>query len=155
MRFLYFKTLFSLILMAAAVWLAMAFLLPLFFPFLLGAILALASEPGVAFLGKKTRLPRGLCAGIGVSLTFAGIAVLALFLGAFLLRELGALSGVLNLFADWGGNILTINQGIPIQNVAIATIAFETAHMEQDLETVIEIMEELSGVLHVEIVGQG
>ena len=95
MRFLYFKTLFSLILMAAAAWLAMAFLLPLFFPFLLGAALALASEPGVAFLGKKTRLPRGLCAGIGVSLTFAGIAVLALFLGAFLLRELGALSGVL------------------------------------------------------------
>ena len=92
---MYFKTLFTLILMAAAAWLAMAFLLPLVFPFLLGAALALASEPGVAFLGKKTRLPRGLCAGIGVSLTFAGIAVMALFLGAFLLRELGALSGVL------------------------------------------------------------
>ena len=31
MRFMYFKTLFTLILMAAAAWLAMAFLLPLFF----------------------------------------------------------------------------------------------------------------------------
>ena len=68
--------------------------------------------------------------------------------------EPGVLSGVLNVFAGTGINILTINQGIPIQNVAIATIAFETAHMEQNLETVIEIMEQLSGVLHVEIVGQ-
>ena len=70
-------------------------------------------------------------------------------------NKAGILSNCINAIARANCNILTINQGIPIQNVAIATIAFETAHMEQDLETVIEIMEELSGVLHVEIVGQG
>ena len=70
-------------------------------------------------------------------------------------NKAGISSNCINAIARANCNILTINQGIPIQNVAIATIAFETAHMEQDLETVIEIMEELSGVLHVEIVGQG
>ena len=69
-------------------------------------------------------------------------------------NKAGILSNCINTIARANCNILTINQGIPIQNVAIATIAFETAHMEQNLETVIEIMEQLSGVLHVEIVGQ-
>ena len=73
---------------------------------------------------------------------------------AMLKDKSGVLSRVLSIFASSGANILTINQGLPIQNVAIATIAFETAQMEQSLETVIDIMEQLSGVLHVEIVGQ-
>lgn len=69
-------------------------------------------------------------------------------------NKAGILSNCINTIARANCNILTINQGIPVQNVAIATIAFETAHMEQDLETVIEIIEKLNGVLHVEIVGQ-
>ncbi len=66
-------------------------------------------------------------------------------------NKAGILSNCINTIARANCNILTINQGIPVQNV---TIAFETAHMEQDLETVIEIIEKLNGVLHVEIVGQ-
>ena len=68
-------------------------------------------------------------------------------------NKAGILSNCINTIARANCNILTINQGSPIQNVAIATIAFETAQMEQDLETVLEIIQQLSGVLHVEIVG--
>ena len=69
-------------------------------------------------------------------------------------NKAGILSNCINTIARANCNILTINQGIPIQDIAIATIAFETAHMEQSLETIIEIMEQLSGVLRVEVVGQ-
>ena len=52
-----------------AVWLAARFLLPLCFPFLLGALLAFAAEPMVGFLQKR-RVPRCVCSGIGVSMAF-------------------------------------------------------------------------------------
>ena len=48
-----------------AVWLAARFLLPLCFPFLLGALLAFAAEPMVGFLQKR-RVPRCVCSGIGL-----------------------------------------------------------------------------------------
>lgn len=69
-------------------------------------------------------------------------------------NKAGMLSNCINTIARANCNILTINQGIPIQNIAIATIAFETAQMEQSLESIIEVLEQLNGVLHVEIVGQ-
>lgn len=78
-----------------AVWLALRFLLPLFSPFLLGTILALAAEPMVSFLHKRVHVPRPVSAGIGVSMAFCFLAMLLLLLCAFLVRELGALTGVL------------------------------------------------------------
>jgi chorismate mutase len=66
----------------------------------------------------------------------------------------GMLSNCINTIAKANANILTINQGIPIQNVAIATIAFDTAELSEDLEEIINRIEQQSGVLHVEIVGQ-
>lgn len=76
-----------------AAYLAARFLLPVAFPFLLGAGLALAAEPLVALLSR--RLPRSLAAGIGVSLTFAILSLLAAGLCALAVRELGLLAGVL------------------------------------------------------------
>ena len=70
-----------------AVWLAARFLLPLCFPFLLGALLAFAAEPMVGFLQKR-RVPRCVCSGIGVSMAFCFLAMLVLILCAFALREL-------------------------------------------------------------------
>lgn len=71
------------------------YILPLFFPFLLGTGLALAAEPAVRLLTGKLWLPRGAAAGIGVSAAFGGIALLVLILFALLLREVKYLTLVL------------------------------------------------------------
>lgn len=76
-------------------WLGIKFLLPLCFPFLLGAGLAVAAEPLVQLLCRRMHLPRTLSAGIGVSAAFLGIAFLVLLVLAFLVRELGILAGIL------------------------------------------------------------
>lgn len=77
------------------VWLSIRFFLPLFFPFLLGTILALAAEPMVHFLQKKLHIPRAVSAGIGVAMSFILLATVLLCLCALLIRELGTLSNVL------------------------------------------------------------
>lgn len=83
------------VLMGLLFWLGGKFLLPLLFPFLLGAGLALAAEPLVGFLCRKCRLSRSMAAGIGVTAAFLGIALLVLLLLAFLVREIGILAGIL------------------------------------------------------------
>lgn len=83
-----------------AVWLSARFLLPLFFPFVLGTALALTAEPMVSFLSSRFRIPRPISAGIGVSMAFCFLAILALMLCAFLIRELRALAGVLPNLED-------------------------------------------------------
>ena len=88
------KTL-SILLLFLAVWLCARLLLPLFSPFAVGLALALSAEPVVGLLERRARLPRPLCAGIGVSMAFSVLAMLILILCAFLVRELGALAGVL------------------------------------------------------------
>ena len=57
-------------------------------------------------------------------------------------NEPGALSGVLNLLADWGGNVLTINQGIPGGGTAAVTVGLETTEQSADLE---ELLASLRG----------
>lgn len=89
------KTTLSLLFLFLAVWLTSHFLLPLLSPFLLGLLLALAAEPMVSFLHKRLRVPRSVSSGIGVSMTFCLLALTLLLLCAFLVRELGALAGVL------------------------------------------------------------
>lgn len=82
-----------LFLSALAVWIGLRWLLPLAFPFLMGAAMAMAAEPGVRFLARK--LPRSAAAGIGVSGVFLAICTLVTVLLAFLFRELGLLAGIL------------------------------------------------------------
>ncbi|MFZ5755163.1 MAG: ACT domain-containing protein [Bacillota bacterium] len=66
----------------------------------------------------------------------------------------GILSNVLNAVAHFKGNILTINQGIPLQGVANATLSIDTAEVLGDLEELIYKLQQISGVKKVEIVGQ-
>lgn len=89
------KTIFFLLAVFGAVWLGLRLLLPLFSPFLLGAALALAAEPMVSFLCRRTHMPRAMGAGIGVSMAFAFLAMVILLICAFLVQELKALAGVL------------------------------------------------------------
>lgn len=89
------KTTFSFLCVFLIVWLSLRYLLPLSLPFLLGLGLALAAEPMTVFLHKRIYLPRAVCAGIAVTLTFFCIALLLLLLCAFVIREMGIVAGIL------------------------------------------------------------
>ena len=49
--------------------------------------------------------------------------------------------------------MLTINQGIPLQGVAVATISIETKNMEIDLEA-FDKLRLVNGVRRLEVIGQ-
>ncbi len=65
--------------------------------------------------------------------------------------EPGALSGVLNLLADWGGNVLTINQGIPGGGTAAVTVGLEIAGESADLEELLASLRGDSRVVRCEV----
>lgn len=66
----------------------------------------------------------------------------------------GVLSNVLNTVSKDGGNILTINQGIPLQGVAVITISIETKDLNLDCESLIEKLKLIMGVRKIEVLGQ-
>ena len=63
----------------------------------------------------------------------------------------GILSQVLNLFADSGANILTINQGIPINGCAVVTVNAETPGLFGTLQDLPEQIDQVAGVLQGEV----
>ena len=65
--------------------------------------------------------------------------------------EPGVLSAVLNIFAQSGGNILTINQGIPTNGCAIVSIGAETSGMAISMEELLANARQVEGVVHCEI----
>lgn len=65
--------------------------------------------------------------------------------------EPGVLSRLLNIFAETGGNILTINQGLPINGCAVATIAAETSGLRLSLEELLARTAEVPNVIRCEI----
>ncbi len=66
----------------------------------------------------------------------------------------GVLSKVLNTIAMERGSVLTINQGIPLQGVANATISIETMELEIDLEALLDKLRLIDGVKRIEVLGQ-
>lgn len=85
----------SLLTVFLSAWLSARYLLPLFSPFLLGTALALAAEPMTNFLSRRLHVPRPVSAGIGISTAFCFLTMLILLLGAFVVREVRMLAGVL------------------------------------------------------------
>ena len=65
--------------------------------------------------------------------------------------EPGILSQVLNFFADSGANILTINQGLPINGCAVVTVNAETSGLRGSLQELLAQLNEAEGVLRGEI----
>lgn len=65
--------------------------------------------------------------------------------------EPGVLSGVLNVFAGTGVNILTINQNIPVNGRAVVTITAETSELQRPLEELLAEGTSTQGVLRCEI----
>ena len=75
--------------------LAVQYLLPLTLPFLLGAALAIASEPMVRFFTGRLHLPRALAAFLGVAMSFALLGLAVLILCGLAFRQLQSLTGAL------------------------------------------------------------
>lgn len=74
------------------IWLFLKYLFPIFLPFFLGFLLALAAEPAVRF-ATRLKLPRWAATGVGVSLTLVFLTGLVGLLGATAVKELGVLAG--------------------------------------------------------------
>ena len=66
----------------------------------------------------------------------------------------GVLSRVLNTIANDKGSVLTINQGIPLQGMANATISLETVDLVIDLEALLDKLRLIEGVKRLEVLGQ-
>lgn len=67
----------------------------------------------------------------------------------------GILSQVLTLVASFGGNVLTINQSIPLQGVANVVLSVETSRLTEELDDLLDKLNEVSGVKKAQIIGQG
>ena len=72
-----------------------------------------------------------------------------------LLHLSGILSKVLALVAGYDGNVLTINQTIPLQGVANVVITVETSMMGERLPELMESLQKAEGVSRAGIIGQG
>ena len=70
---------------------------------------------------------------------------------AMLKDEPGILSGVLNIFAGTGMNVLTINQNIPVNGCAVVTVTAETSALQSSLEELLSRAGEAPGVIKCEI----
>ncbi len=69
-------------------------------------------------------------------------------------HKAGVLSTILNTIAAEQGNVLTINQGIPLQGLANATISIDTTGMTVSIETLLKSVNLIKGVQRVEIIGE-
>ena len=65
--------------------------------------------------------------------------------------EPGILSGALNIFAEIGINILTINQSLPVNGCAVVTMTAETSTLQRSVEEVLRDVGAGAGVLRCEI----
>ena len=65
--------------------------------------------------------------------------------------EPGRLSQMLNIFADTGINVLTINQSIPVNGCAVVTMTAETSQIRRTLEDVLGEVSASAGVIRCEI----
>ena len=66
--------------------------------------------------------------------------------------KMGVLSSVLAVFANTGANILTINQSIPINGIALVTISAETTGMLIKSEELLEDLHNTPGVKKVDVI---
>jgi len=69
-------------------------------------------------------------------------------------HKAGVLSTILNTIAAEQGNILTINQGIPLQGLANAAVSIDTAGMTVTVETLLQAIGLIKGVKKVEVIAQ-
>lgn len=66
----------------------------------------------------------------------------------------GLLSNVLNALADKGANVLTINQTIPINNIANVTVTIDTGGILTDFGVVMDNLKSIAGVQALKIIAR-
>lgn len=73
-------------------------------------------------------------------------------LGLVLAHEAGTLSKILDKIALEKGNILTINQDIPINNAASVTITFDASKLQMEINALVEEFRNTENVIKVDLV---
>nr|WP_307992224.1 ACT domain-containing protein [uncultured Niameybacter sp.] len=68
--------------------------------------------------------------------------------------EAGRLSELLNYIASLGGNILTINQMIPMNGIALINMCMETQHVKMELGEFIDKLQVIQGVQKVKLLAR-
>lgn len=68
--------------------------------------------------------------------------------------EPGLLSDVLKIIAQFGANILTIHQSVPINGVATLTISVQVLQTTGDVSEMLETMERQRGVHYVKVIAK-
>lgn len=68
-----------------------------------------------------------------------------------LMDEPGVLSSILTLFAQYKGNLMTVNSTIPTNGVALVTIIAETTGLVVSLEELLHLFNETPGVVKAEV----
>lgn len=69
-------------------------------------------------------------------------------------HEAGVLSRVLNYVASQSGNILTINQSLPLRGMANVTISVDVEDLRIGVEELLAGLDAIDGVLHSELIGR-
>lgn len=69
-------------------------------------------------------------------------------------HESGVLSKVLNYVASQSGNILTINQNLPLRGMANLTISVDIEDLRIGVDELLAGLESINGVLHSELIGR-
>ncbi|TKI56419.1 ACT domain-containing protein [Brevibacillus antibioticus] len=67
----------------------------------------------------------------------------------------GYLSKVLTYVADQGGNVLTINQTIPLQGIATISMSVDMANLRVSSTEFLDSLQQIPGVRKAMIVGRG
>lgn len=91
-------------------WISLKYLLPVLLPFLFGWGLALLSEPLVGFCTRNLRFSRPLASTVGVAVCLLFLVGLISLVGAFAVKELGAVMGRLPDMEKTASEGLTLMQ---------------------------------------------
>lgn len=67
----------------------------------------------------------------------------------------GVLSNVLAIIAGHEGNVLTMNQSIPLQGYANVVLSVDVSMLDMDLEPFLVLLKAQAGVRHAAVIAQG
>ena len=67
----------------------------------------------------------------------------------------GILSSVLSIIATHGGNLLTMNQSIPLQGYANVVLSIDVSGLSKDIEPFVQLLNDQVGVRNALVIGQG
>ncbi|WP_053374803.1 ACT domain-containing protein [Paenibacillus sp. FJAT-27812] len=122
----------------------------------------------------KEMLSRGEAATVHEAVERAGLSRSAFYKykdGVYALNELereriatismdlehrsGVLSNVLSTVASLEGNVLTMNQTIPLQGLANVVISVDVSQLSGELSSLVDMLRSLPGVRKASVIGQG